>query len=235
MDAPRWSPDGRALVVAAAVDGYYGLHHLELATGDWQRLTTDEADERVPSWSRDGRWIYYASTRGAVLIEIAGGPPVRGARWQVWRRPAPGRGRGDPEQLTTEGGFAAQESRDGATLFFTRPDRPGLWARPTRGGAKDTGDDLLVAREPAVPDHSQWTVAGDAVYVVARDDVREGHRGAGITRLVRIDWPTRTRTVLRPLARLSPAGALGLSPDGQRLLFTQTARWETDLMTSTLR
>lgn len=228
MDAPRWSPDGRALVVAAAVDGYYGLHHVVLAEGKWRRLTRDEADERVPAWSRDGRWIYYASTRGAVVIEVAGGPPVRGARWQVWRRPAPGRGRGDPEQLTSDGGFAAQESRDGSTLFFTRPDRPGLWARPTG----TPGDDLLVAREPMVPDHSQWAVAGDALYVVAREDAVEGHRAAGITRLVRIDWPSRTRTELRALARLSGRGSLGISPDGSRLLFSQTARRETDLMTS---
>ena len=234
MDAPRWSPDGRSLVVSAAVAGYYGLHHLDIAKGTWERLTTDEADERVPSWSRDGRWIYYASTRGAVVIEIAGGPPVRGARWQVWRRPAPGQQRGDPEQLTTDGGFAAQESRDGSTLFFTRPDRPGLWARATLGGAKDTGDDLLVAREPAVPDHSQWAVTTDAIYVVAREDAAAGHRAAGITRLVRIDWPARTRTPLRVLARLSSDGAVGLSPDGSRLLFSQTARRETDLMTSTM-
>jgi hypothetical protein len=199
-----------------------------LAEDKWRRLTRDEADERVPSWSRDGRWIYYASTRGAVVVEVAGGPPIRGARWQVWRRPAPGQGRGDPQQLTTEGGFAAQESADGSTLFFTRPDRPGLWARPTGGD----GDDLLVAREPAVPDHSQWAVAGDAIYVVAREDAMAGHRGTGITRLVRLGWPARTRTEIRVLARLSPGGALGIPPDGSRLLFAQTARRETDLMTS---
>ena len=231
MDAPRWSPDGRNLVVAAAVDGFYQLHLLDLARDKADRLTTDEADERVPSWSRDGRWIYYASTRGAVVIEVAGGPPVRGARWQVWRRPAPGQASRDPEQLTTEGGFAAQESTDGSTLFFTRPDRPGLFARPTRGA----GDDLLVAREPAVPDFAQWAVASDAIYLVAREDAVEGHRGAGITRLVRVNWPDRSRTELRPLARLANGGSLGLAPDGSTLLYTQTARWETDLMTSRMR
>ncbi|MFM7065818.1 MAG: hypothetical protein ACKO0U_03175 [Gammaproteobacteria bacterium] len=91
---------------------------------------------------------------------------------------------------------------------------------------------MLVAREPMVPDHSQWAVAGDALYVVAREDAVEGHRAAGITRLVRIDWPSRTRTELRALARLSGRGSLGVSPDGSRLLFSQTARRETDLMTS---
>jgi Tol biopolymer transport system component len=230
MDAPRWSPDGRTLVVSAAIEGYYQLYALDVARDKADRLTTDEADERVPAWSRDGKWIYYASTRGAVLIEVAGGPPVRGARWQLWRRPAPGQRSGDPEQITADGGFAAQESLDGSTLFFTRPDRPGLFARPTRGA----GDDLLVAREPAVPDFAQWAVGRDAIYVVAREDAVEGHRGAGITRLVKVNWPDRTRTELRPLARLAGGGSLGLSPDGKALLYTQTARWETDLMTSVM-
>jgi Tol biopolymer transport system component len=231
MDAPRWSPDSRSLVVAAAVEGFYQLHLLDVARDKAEKLTTDEADERVPAWSRDGRWIYYGSTRGAVVIEVASGPSVRGARWQLWRRPAPGQRSRDPEQLTTDGGFAAQESVDGNTLFFTRPDRPGLFARSTRGG----GDDLLVSREPAVPDFAQWAVAKDALYIVAREDLVEGHRGAGITRLVRIGWPDRERTELLPLARLAGGGSLGLSPDGGQLLYTQTARWETDLMTSVMR
>ena len=32
--------------------------------GPPRRLTTQAGDERVPIWSRDGRWIYFTSEQG---------------------------------------------------------------------------------------------------------------------------------------------------------------------------
>ncbi len=230
IDTPRWSPDGRRLVISAAVDGYFQIYLVDAATGEHRRLTVDKADERVPAFSRDGRWIYYASTRGAVVIEVAGGPPLRGARWQIWRRPVPGASTAAPVQITLEGGFSAQETTDGTTLLYTRPDRPGLWSRPTQGG----GDDLLVARQLAVPDFSQWAVTTEAIYFIARDSTADGQRGTALHQLVRLAWPSRETTTLRSLARPAKASGLTVSADGTALLYVQTARWETDLQYSTL-
>ena len=73
-----------------------------------------------PSWSRDGRWIYFASDR-------AGGPA------EVWRIAVTG---GAEERVTHGGGSLAYESADGKTLFFMRGTfaRTALLALPLAGG-----------------------------------------------------------------------------------------------------
>ena len=69
----------------------------------------------VPSWSRDGRWIYFASDRSGKM--------------QVWKTPLDG---GPPVQVTTQGGFAPMESYDGKTLYFAKNGMPSpeIWQMP---------------------------------------------------------------------------------------------------------
>ena len=52
--------------------------------GPARRLTNDPAEDIVPSWSRDGRWIYFGSNRTFA--------------YEIWKAPAEGgRARaGDP-------------------------------------------------------------------------------------------------------------------------------------------
>ena len=60
----------------------------------------------MPSWSHDGRFVYFSSNRtGAETI---------------WRVPAAG---GPEEQVTHTGGGRSQEAADGQTLFFQRSAR----------------------------------------------------------------------------------------------------------------
>jgi Tol biopolymer transport system component len=70
----------------------------------------------VPSWSRDGRWIYVSSDR-------AGGR-------DIWRVPV----KGGPEEPVTRTGAdgGAFESDDGNILFYRRGSS--LLALPLRGG-----------------------------------------------------------------------------------------------------
>ena len=72
----------------------------------------------MPSWSRDGLWIYFASDRDGT--------------WQVWKMPSTG---GPAVQVMHYGGYAAFESPDGKFLYYAKgPNVSGLWRLPTRGG-----------------------------------------------------------------------------------------------------
>src|SRR6188472_987026 len=94
---------GRHIVFESVHDDLHQLWTIEADGGAPRRLTTDGLDQRWPTWSRDGRWIYFTSDDGS----------GRG----VWRMPAIG---GPGTRLTTKGtGEAVWESVDGCRLFYT--------------------------------------------------------------------------------------------------------------------
>jgi Tol biopolymer transport system component len=77
---PRWAPDSRHV----AFDSRAGENsdiYVMLEGGAPRRITSEASDDVVPSWSSDGRWIYFSSNRTG--------------RWEVWK-------------TSTEGGSAVQ-------------------------------------------------------------------------------------------------------------------------------
>ena len=68
---PRWSPDGRRIAFDARLGRDGDIHVMDADGGAPRRVTTEPSDDVVPSWSRDGRWIYFASNRSG--------------RWEVWK------------------------------------------------------------------------------------------------------------------------------------------------------
>ncbi|MBL8221462.1 MAG: PD40 domain-containing protein, partial [Bryobacterales bacterium] len=120
--SPRWSPDGNWIAYDGRVDGNADIHVMAADGKSDRRLTTQPANEVVPSWSRDGRYIYYASDQN-------GG-------WEVWKSPADGKG--PARQVTTGGGFRAEESSDGNWLYYAkREPKSGLWRMPLSGGEEE--------------------------------------------------------------------------------------------------
>ena len=117
---PAWSPGGERLVFVARPRGEADLYLVEASGGPPRRLTALPGDELEPSFSRDGRSVYFASRRSGA--------------WQVERIEVAS---GAIEQVTRDGGFTAQEAGDGGALYFTRADRPGLFRllMPARPGS----------------------------------------------------------------------------------------------------
>lgn len=115
--SPRWSPDGRVIAFDGEVAGRWDIYIIGSNGGKPSRLTTSDANEYRPSWSHDGKWIYYCSTRT--------GQP------QIWKMPAAG---GAEIQITKLGGSVAFESFDGKDIYYSKGNE--LWKIPVQGGAE---------------------------------------------------------------------------------------------------
>jgi Tol biopolymer transport system component len=85
--------------------------------GKHRRLTAAAGDDLIPTWSRDGKWIYFPSRRSGEL--------------RIWRIRADGDG-SEPEQITQKGGMTPLESSDGKWLYYFRDSC--VWRVSVSGG-----------------------------------------------------------------------------------------------------
>ena len=118
--SPSWSPDGRRIAFDSfGDDWHFHIWMIDADGGTPRRLTTQAGDEHVPTWSHDGRWIYFSGDQGTGR--------------DIWRVSASG---GTPERLTRgAGGPFACESADGKHLLFQPKDADSpLMAMALAGG-----------------------------------------------------------------------------------------------------
>jgi Tol biopolymer transport system component/DNA-binding winged helix-turn-helix (wHTH) protein len=116
---PRWSPDSQAIVFDTMTPTGSKIVTMSLNGGAAQMLTQDSFHSVCPSWSHDGKTIYFGSERSR--------------DWQVWKMPAQG---GTPVQVTRHGGHAPLESLDGKFLYYSKTPKaePEIWRVPVDGG-----------------------------------------------------------------------------------------------------
>jgi Tol biopolymer transport system component len=149
--SPRWSPDGRTIAFdSQAWNGHWDIWTIDVDGSGLRQVTHDAADENMPSWSQDGRFVYYGSNRAG--------------RYEIWRVAVTG---GTEEQITQTGGFLPFESRDGRTLYSLRRRGGELLARPTAGGQEwsiaECIDDWAYAVDPRGIFHIDCRARGTAV------------------------------------------------------------------------
>ena len=202
---PYSARDGRESVFAALKNANRDVYVAPADGGTLRRITTEPSDDARPSYSMDGKWIYFRSNRSG--------------KDQIWKMP---RGGGDPTQVTQGGGFEAIESSDGKTLYFlpTR-DTQGLWSMPVSGGAGEPVPGLEAATS------GRWAVTEAGVCY--GEMTRPWNNNAILC------WNSSTRKSLKMGTMEKPAGSFApptfaASRDGKRFLWTQSDQRGSDLV-----
>lgn len=191
---PSWSPDGSKLAFYSRVNGKSQIFRIGSDGIGLRQLTPGDANYFFPRWSTDGKWIYCSSTRTGT--------------GQIWKFPSQG---GEPVQVTRTGGFAALESRDGRSLYYTKMQAidSSLWKL-----SFDTHEEFQVL--PSVLMHN-FDVVDDGIYF---ED--------GSSELKFFDT---IHGAISSLTQL-PQGYVGLSvsPDRSSIIFTHSNSGSSELM-----
>jgi len=149
---PRWSPDGRWIAFDTHVENHvHSYSHIYVVDAEGRNLhaiTHGDSDNYVPSWSRDGKSIYFASDR-------------TGTR-QIWKHSVEN---GSERRLTEHGGFDPLESYDGQTIYYSKFDEPGIWSMPASGGSESP----VVTGKPQVSYWGHWAVTENGLYLLDVD------------------------------------------------------------------
>jgi Tol biopolymer transport system component len=197
----RWSPDGQKLVFLSNKEGQQEIYLISANGGTPQRLTNHPAHDSAPNWSRDGKWIYFTSNRED--------------GFQVWKVPPDPKVA--PARVTRNGGYAAIESVDGNTLYYSKRDDRATWAvwkMPVAGGEETK----LI---PSISTWGDFDVTELGIYYI--DSPRAGAK----LRLLR--FSDGSDTVLGALEKRVSFG-VAASPDNRAVLYTEYDQESTELM-----
>ncbi|MEM1125315.1 MAG: winged helix-turn-helix domain-containing protein [Bacteroidota bacterium] len=248
VSTPRWSPDGQTLAFVAWEGGSADIWVIGASGSGQRRLTDHPAEDTMPSWSRDGRFIYFASNRDET--------------WQIYRHDLDRR---VTTQVTQMGGFAAQEGPFGETLYLMRPDTTGIWSQPLPEplpvdsvnleqpqiasvsfrnpfrSAQDASaipepvDSLavvdstlvmpeLLISEVGLTDRGNWLVTEQGIYFLQREEQE------AVLYLYRFGGrPSRRLAKIRTLDSLPEDHGLTLDAEGRRIIYTRVDSREGDI------
>ena len=198
----RWSPDGQKIAFESRHSGHPELYIVDISERMPRRVATNLSYMSTPSWSHDGKWLYFQSTAAHTDVEA------------IFRCPATG---GDAVALSAKSSSFPWESYDGETLYFTdQPDRASIHMV----SLQPVGTESVLRGMPEVLDASEWTVVPRGIYFVPADAPKSVRY---------FDFATKQVRQIFEVDK-SFQDSLSVSPDGRWILYTQADPDNADIM-----
>jgi Tol biopolymer transport system component/DNA-binding winged helix-turn-helix (wHTH) protein len=205
---PRWAPNGDRIVFDSRGTGHHQVYVVDPRGGTPQQLTFGDFNSQTPSWSADGKWIYFGSDRSG--------------SFEIWKTSLNSK---ETVKVTRQGGFYAEESPDGKFVFYNKPqDKMATWTYARRGVYQmpaGGGPEKLL-----VPDATGfWRAKKEGIYYTDGDS-----KPRPSLKLYRFSTgKIETLAGLDKSAWGGPGG-IAISPDGKILLYAQIDSEGRDLM-----
>jgi len=206
VGTPHWSPDSKQIAFDSRVSGEPNVYIVDSDGGVPRKLETGTRMNSLPSWSHDGKWIYFAN-----------GPTD--SSLTIWRVAVAG---GHATQLTKTQSSMPVESPDGQYVYFVRTtaDKVRLWCIRPDG----TDEKMVEAIPPLRTNGYEWWPFGTGIYFYA---YLNGKPEVDFLDL-RTSRIHRTYTPDKPPAPW--LGGLSVSPDGKLLVYSRIDEVSSDLM-----
>jgi Tol biopolymer transport system component/DNA-binding winged helix-turn-helix (wHTH) protein len=204
VGTPRWSPTGDEIAFDTTRYGGYNISVVNVKDGQVRDITNDRSTNLRPSWSGDGKWIYFSSGRS-------------GER-QLWKAPSSGGGEAIP--ITKQGGFEAFESPDGKHIYYVRadekPENAGIWRVPV-----DTGAEVRVVGQGG---RSSFAVTKNGIFIV--DPLA---KPSATFSFYSFASPGLRPTGQLPAGSRMAPSKIAVSPDEKWILYVQYDQWGSDI------
>lgn len=205
--SPSWSPDGSQI----AFDSNCQIYVIG-ADGGTPRQLTRSGENCAPSWSRDGKFVYFGSSKSG--------------DFQIWRTSAlTGETASQSAvQITQGGGFRGFESADGKYLYFAKGrGKHGLWRRSLPSTPNSKEEPIL----ESLQEWGWWALSPRMIYfleflpsVTPRVQLKSLSLSDGrIAEIVRLPNPV-----------VSETPAIAASQDRKRVLYLQVGSTDADVM-----
>jgi Tol biopolymer transport system component/DNA-binding winged helix-turn-helix (wHTH) protein len=205
--SPYWSPDSTRIVFDSHTKTPEGQIHPDVYVVNIfekvpRKLITDTPGAFQPSWSHDGKWIYF----------VGGGE--EGGR--IYRVPPQG---GKAEVLTRARGAWPLESPDGQTLYFA--ENSGTIFTLHMASLNPTGSESQVEGMLVLSFLLNWDIVPGGVYFFPMDD---------ILTLNYFDLSTRKARPIFKISGGGAWLGLSVSPDGRYILYPEFDDYRSDIM-----
>jgi Tol biopolymer transport system component len=198
---PRWSPDSKKIAFDSRRSGHPEVYVADISELMPRKLVTNITEMHVPSWSHDGKWIYFQSSTPTLSLPI-----VR----RIYRSPADG---GNAVQLSLSDQQCALESFDGKAVYFTDEGRFTHHVGFAKISEPQVANESIVEGMPSMWSTDVWTVTEGGIYFAPEDSPRS---------IRYFDFKTKqVRQIFDVEKDLDVGGGLAVSPDGRWILYSQ--------------